>query len=131
MIASVPFFIQPIFSHFYDFSTAIASLLFLNLPWRLFSVNPLILSSCIISSLHFFVSSSDKMFSLLSSFNIGFSFVLMYSVSLFLSSSTHFSTLIILLPPSYLFKCNLLKSSILDVVHHLLPLFFVFLYPSS
>ena len=57
MMASVPFFIHPIFSHSHDFLFATALVHFLNLPWRRFFVNPLLLSSCILFWYSFFNSS--------------------------------------------------------------------------
>ena len=80
---------------------------FLNLSSRLFYVNPLILSSCIIFRYSSFASSSDKILSLFTSFNIGAVFLLMYALSLFVFARTHFSMLNSPLPPSYLFKYNL------------------------
>ena len=62
MMASVPFFIHPIFSHCHNCSTAIPSLLFLNLSWRLFSVDPLVLLPCIFIWHSSFVTSFDSVF---------------------------------------------------------------------
>ena len=71
----------------------------------------------------FFVSLSEKIFSLVTSFYIGSSFVRMYSLRLFSSASTH-SLMLSNLLPLYTFLSVTFQYSILDIVHHSLSSIF-------